>query len=214
MSEHGEDTADPFEDGRLILRDGRTLAWRVWGRPTDRPVVRLQGSAGSRLARGPNPVEAGVRLIMFDRPGFGGSSRMPGRGLSVVADDLIELLDHLGVDAAPVMARSAGGPHGLAFAAQHPDRTRSLAIVSGGCPVTPEERAGLVAATARLGDVLNQGRDAVHDYLTDLGLRLISEGTAAVVADATRADRDRRATSDRVREIANRREALRQGVAG
>src|SRR5207247_398469 len=97
MGEYGEDAASvPFEDGELILRDGRPLAWRVWGRPTDRPVVRLQGSAGSRLARGSNPLEAGARLIMFDRPGFGGSSRLPGRGLSVVADDLVELLDHLG----------------------------------------------------------------------------------------------------------------------
>lgn len=215
MVERGEDaTGVPFEDGRLVLRDGRTLAWRVWGQAVDRPVVRLQGSAGSRLARGPNPLDANARLVMIDRPGFGGSSRLPGRGLVAVADDLVELLDHLGIDAAPVIARSAGGPHGLALAAKHPDRVRFLTIVSGGCPVTAEERLGLVAANARLGERLDRGWQTVHDYLVELGLQLTSEGTAAVVADTAPSDRDRRAMTSRVADLANRREALRQGVEG
>ncbi len=213
--EHGADADGvPFEDGRLVVRDGRTLAWRVWGRARDRAVVRLQGPAGSRLARGTNPLEAGARLVMFDRPGFGASSRLPGRGLSVVADDAAELLDHLGIEEAPVMARSAGGPHGLALAAKHPERVHSLTIVSGGCPVTAEERAGLVAANAGLGEVLDKGWEAVRDYLTALGSQLISEGTAAVVPDAPRSDRDRRAVTNRSIELANRTEALSQGVDG
>ena len=39
-----------------------------------------------------------VRVILFDRPGYGASSRLPGRGISAVADDAAELLDHLGLD--------------------------------------------------------------------------------------------------------------------
>jgi pimeloyl-ACP methyl ester carboxylesterase len=211
----GEDALGvPFEDGRLVVRDGRTVAWRAWGRAMDRPVVRLQGSAGSRLARGPNPLAANARIIMIDRPGFGASTRLPGRGLSAVADDLIELLDHLGIETTAVIARSAGGPHGLALAAKHPDRVRSLTIVSGGCPVTAQERSGLVAANAQLGEVLDKGWEAVHDYLAGLGRQLTSEGTAAVVADAPPADQDRRAVTNRVVDLANRREALRQGVEG
>ena len=151
---------------------------------------------------------------MIDRPGFGGSSRLRGRGLVAVADDVVELLDHLGIDAAPVIARSAGGPHGLALAARHADRARLLTIISGGAPVTAEERSGLVAANARLGEHLDKGWDAVHAYLVELGSQLTSEGIGAVVADAPASDRERRALASRAVDLANRREALRQGVAG
>jgi hypothetical protein len=60
----------PYLDGRLQLGDGRTLAWRIWGFPLDRPVIRLQGTASSRIARGPNPLPAHAGVIMVDRPGF------------------------------------------------------------------------------------------------------------------------------------------------
>jgi hypothetical protein len=50
-----DDDGVPFLDGRLQLRDGRTLAWRIWGDVSGRPVVRFQGTASSRMARGPNP---------------------------------------------------------------------------------------------------------------------------------------------------------------
>jgi pimeloyl-ACP methyl ester carboxylesterase len=48
------------------------------------------------------------------------------------ARDLAGLLDHLGVDSAHVIASSAGGPIGLAFATMHPARTRSLVLVGTG----------------------------------------------------------------------------------
>jgi pimeloyl-ACP methyl ester carboxylesterase len=87
-------------DGRLTLRDGRTLAWHEWGAPDGIPVLRLQGTPNSRFARHPIWERLGVRVIMADRPGYGASTRMPGRGLALVADDLVELLDHLGLDRA------------------------------------------------------------------------------------------------------------------
>lgn len=71
-----------YEDGELELRDGRTLAWRWWGEPGGIPVLRLQGTPGSRLYRHTNPAiqrELGVRYLMADRPGYGGSTRLPGR---------------------------------------------------------------------------------------------------------------------------------------
>ena len=59
-------------------------------------------------------------MILFDRPGYGASSRLPGRGISAVADDAAELLDHLGLDVVHVDGGSGGGPHALAFAARSP----------------------------------------------------------------------------------------------
>ncbi len=74
-----------YQDGELKLRDGRTLAWRWWGEPDGIPVLRLQGTPGCRLYRHPDPAvqrDLGVRYLLADRPGYGGSTRLPGRGRS------------------------------------------------------------------------------------------------------------------------------------
>src|SRR4051794_7341951 len=45
----------PDMDATLTLRDGRALAWHAWGVPDGVPVLRLQGTPGSRLSRYPRP---------------------------------------------------------------------------------------------------------------------------------------------------------------
>ena len=40
-----------MSDGRLTLRDGRTLAWREYGPADGRPLLRFQGTPGSRYSR-------------------------------------------------------------------------------------------------------------------------------------------------------------------
>src|SRR4029077_159835 len=85
-----------FEDGVLELSDGRELAWRWWGDEGGIPVLRIQGPPASRLSRNPDATvqrELGVRYLMADRPGYGGSTRKPGRGIADIADDLVALLD-------------------------------------------------------------------------------------------------------------------------
>ena len=118
-----------MSDGRLTLRDGRTLAWREYGPAGGRPLLRFQGTPGSRYSRYPHEESydrLDVRVIVFDRPGYGASSRLPGRGVAVVADDAAELLDHLGLDAVHAIGGSGGGPHVLALAANHPERVRAV----------------------------------------------------------------------------------------
>jgi pimeloyl-ACP methyl ester carboxylesterase len=157
----------------------------------------------------------GARVIMIDRPGFGESTRLAGRGLCAVADDLVVLLDDLELEAVPVLAHSGGAPHGLALGVCHPDRVRSLTIGSGACLILPSERAGLVKANAELGPALELGWEGVHDYLAELGTRLIGEGTAAVVPDAPKMDRSHLDNPLGMRRDAERRrEALRQGFDG
>src|SRR5437868_4481421 len=97
---------------RLTLRDGRTLAWREYGPPDGRPLLRFQGRPGSRNSRHPHEKaydQLGVRVVAFDRPGYGASTRLPGRGISVVADDAAELLNHLGFEVVHAIGASAGG---------------------------------------------------------------------------------------------------------
>jgi len=159
-----------YEDGEIQRRGGRTLAWRWWGEPGGTPVLRLQGTPGSRLYRHPDPAiqrGLGVRYLMADRPGYGGSARLPGRGVADIGDDLAVLLDHHQLDRVPVMGTSGGGPHALAVAARHPGRIAAVSVIVGASPLEPDEVAAWVAFLASpAGDcasgnviILNQGRD-------------------------------------------------------
>lgn len=49
-------------------------------------------------------------MIVMDRPGFGASTRLAGRSISVVADDATELLDYLGLEEVCAIGGSGGGP--------------------------------------------------------------------------------------------------------
>ena len=71
-----------------------------------------------------------TQLIAYDRPGYGGSDRLPGRRVADVAEDVRAIADHLGLEHFAVVGRSGGAPHALACAALMPDRiTRTAALV-------------------------------------------------------------------------------------
>ena len=114
--------------------DGRRIAVKVSGNPTGHPVFILHGTPGSRV--GPFPktrvlYELGVRLISFDRPGYGGSDRLSSRRVADVVPDVVAIADALDLDRFAVLGRSGGGPHALACAALLPERvTRAGVLVS------------------------------------------------------------------------------------
>ncbi|MGK4582532.1 alpha/beta fold hydrolase [Kitasatospora sp. HPMI-4] len=113
--------------------DGRRLAVDTHGDMQGRPVFLMHGTPGSRV--GPLPrasvlYRLGVRLISFDRPGYGDSTRLPGRRVGSAAADVTAIADALGIGGFAVLGRSGGGPHALACAALLPDRvTRVSALV-------------------------------------------------------------------------------------
>jgi pimeloyl-ACP methyl ester carboxylesterase len=104
------------------------------GNPTGHPVFLLHGTPGSRV--GPFPrvrvlYELGVRLITFDRPGYGWSDRLVSRLVADVVPDVEAIADKLELDKFAVLGRSGGGPHALACAALLPERvTRAGVLVS------------------------------------------------------------------------------------
>jgi pimeloyl-ACP methyl ester carboxylesterase len=79
-------------------------------------------------------VRCGVRLLVPDRPGYGGSSRRPGRRVADVVEDIVQLADALGWDRFATWGGSGGAPHALACAALLPDRVRRCASVVGPAP--------------------------------------------------------------------------------
>ena len=75
--------------GRAIRTpDGRTLAVEDYGDPFGRPVLVHMGTPNSRHLYDPNVRDAaarGLRLISYDRPGYGGSTPHPGRTVADLA---------------------------------------------------------------------------------------------------------------------------------
>ena len=160
-----------MSDGRLTLRDGRTLAWEEYGPADGLPVLQFQGTPGSRYSRHAHEDvydRLGVRFIVFDRPGYGASSRLPGRGIAVIADDAAQLLDHLGLDSVHTSGGSGGGPHVLAFAATHADRVRAATVVVGGTPLEEEDIAGLIQINRDAWYAAREGWQALHDLLAPM----------------------------------------------
>ncbi|MGW7349533.1 alpha/beta fold hydrolase [Streptomyces sp. NPDC054854] len=159
----------------LITDDGRTLAVEEWGDPTGTPVVYLHGSPMSRLARYPDESlfhELGVRLITYDRPGFGGSTPKPGRRVIDAASDVAAITAALGLHRFAVFGVSGGGPHALAFAARYPERVTRLGALAS---LAPRDAAGL-DWTAGMSEgnrhsaaVAVTGREAVTQHLANLG---------------------------------------------
>jgi pimeloyl-ACP methyl ester carboxylesterase len=76
----------------------------------------------------------GVRLIAFDRPGYGASDRKFGRTVADAAADVAAIADSLGIERFAVLGRSGGGPHALACGALLPDRITRVAALVGLAP--------------------------------------------------------------------------------
>ncbi|MFI6523065.1 alpha/beta fold hydrolase [Spirillospora sp. NPDC050679] len=128
---------------KVITGDGRTLAVEEWGDPAGTPLFYLHGSPMGRLARHPDPdlfTGKGVRLITFDRPGFGHSTPRRGRRVVDGAEDVAAIAEALGIERFSLFGVSGGGPHALAFAALHPERVERVASLAA---LAPRDAEGL-----------------------------------------------------------------------
>ena len=214
-------TADgvAYEDGVSELPDGRTMAWRWWGEPDGTPVLRIQGTPASRLYRNPDSSlqrDLGVRYLMIDRPGYGGSTRKPDRGIADVADDLAAVAAAHGIERIPAMGTSGGGPHVLALAARHPKLVAAATVVVGGTPLEPAEVKQLVGVNAQGYAAAEKGWQDLYELLVKVRERLLGEeGMAGVLSDAPESDRKLMADPAWQRiERENLAETLKQGAEG
>ena len=117
--------------------DGRTLAVQENGDLDGIPVIVHMGTPNSRHLYGPNSADAagrGLRLISYDRPGYGGSTPCPGRTHADCASDVRAICAALGIDRVATWGISGGGPHVLACAALLPDLVVAAASLASPAP--------------------------------------------------------------------------------
>ncbi len=206
--------------------DARTVRVRTAGDPDGFPVLYFHGTPGSRLdlAFGDELVAAaGVRLISFDRPGYGGSSPVP-FGLSRVAGDALRIADQLGVAQFAPLGLSGGGPFALATGAIGGARVTRIGVASGAGPfqVIPEALEGLSEIDSRAVALLpDSPTEAATVFASGLApiLKVVRQGDDAVRADFAPllSAHDRELVADPLLGgsfIASIREGLRHGVEG
>jgi 3-oxoadipate enol-lactonase len=149
---------------------------------SDRPPILLlhAGIADSRAwdALAPRLVEAGYRVVRYDRRGF---------GRTVTEDvefsnraDLVAVLDALGIGRAALVGNSQGGQIAFDAAIEHPERVAAVVGVGAGLggfegDVTDDEIA-LFDRSEALEERLDAGETDVLDELLELDVAMWVDG--------------------------------------
>jgi pimeloyl-ACP methyl ester carboxylesterase len=123
------------QEDRIDL-DGRSWAVRQTGDPSGRALVYFHGTPSCRLEPAfadADCADLGVRLVSFDRPGYGEST--PQRfGLASVAAATAAIADRLGLERFSTLGQSGGGPFSLAGAAVLGERVVRCGVTGGAVP--------------------------------------------------------------------------------
>jgi pimeloyl-ACP methyl ester carboxylesterase len=123
--------------------DGRTLAIELAGDADGFPVLVHFGTPNTRHLYPPEAADAasrGLKLIGYNRPGYGESTRHPGRTVADCVADVRAICAELGIDRLAMWGASGGGPHVLACAALLPGMVTAVASLAS---VTPYPAEGL-----------------------------------------------------------------------
>jgi pimeloyl-ACP methyl ester carboxylesterase len=208
---------------QVQLPDGRRLDVRVSGPAGGVPLVFHHGTPGAIT-----PIRAleraaharGLRLVTTSRPGYGNSTRQPGRSVVDVVADTEAVLAALGAERCLTMGWSGGGPHTLACGARL-GAAAALLVVAG---VAPYEADGL-DWMAGMGEdnvvefsAAVEGEERLRPYLNQQGevLRNIRATDIVASMESLLPDVDRAALTGEFGEdlAASFREAVRRGVDG
>ena len=149
--------------------DGRTLELHELGDPEGFPVLFHHGTPGSGTLyeRWETP---GIRLVAYDRAGYGGSTRRRGRSVADVVGDVEAIADTLGFERYATWGLSGGGPHALACAALGDERLVAAASLAGVGPWDApglDWLAGMGEGNIREFGLTLEGEDALRPALEE-----------------------------------------------
>ena len=175
------DATDQFLDG-----DGARLRYRVLG--AGEPVVLLHGLGSTLDAWQPvaDSLAATHRVILLDQRGHGGSSRheQPAEYGAALGEDVVRLLDHLGVRRAHLVGHSLGAIVASSVAVRHPDRVATVSLVA---PPFYEDSATAERALAPFAGQVERG-EGMRGFLAHFAPELpdsLADRFAAEMGEST-----------------------------
>lgn len=165
--------------------DGRALLIQEGGDPAGSAVLVHLGTPSSRILYRRHLLDAaerGIRLISYDRPGYGGSTGRPGRAIADCAADVRAIVDSLRIERLAVWGISGGGPHALACASLLQDRVVAAATLASPAPYDAE---GLNWFAGQGQDNIDDGKLMLND---PAAARAKFENDRQALLDVTSAD--------------------------
>jgi pimeloyl-ACP methyl ester carboxylesterase len=181
---------------RVDTSNGRSVTVYDAGDPAGRPILFHHGTPSSGKPFAPHITLAqkrGIRLLSYDRAGYGESTRHPGRAVADVVHDVQAMAHALDLDRFATWGLSGGGPHALATAAGLPDHVVAVATAAS---VAPPDRPGF-ELTDGMGSgnivefgLAREGEEALRPFLeretagvNDLDVRGLRESMRTVLSD-------------------------------
>lgn len=127
---------------RVVETRGATLRCKDEG-PTEAPTLVLSSSLGTSLEMWDRQVprlSSFFRVVRYDHRGHGGSSAPAGRyTIDDLGNDVLDLLDALGVEKAALCGLSLGGMAAMWLAAHHPSRVSSIVVACSAPVLGPKQ---------------------------------------------------------------------------
>lgn len=172
---------------RIVLKDGRSLAYAEYGDPNGRPAFyfhgwpssRIEAALGDRLGR-----ERGVRLISPDRPGLGLSDFQIGRKLEDWPKDVCELADSLGLDRFTVVGNSGGAPYAAICGAKIPERVTGLLLMCGLGPTHEKQCVRPMLSSRRIMLTIARRVPGIAARLAAFGLSRMHRSESVIFSDS------------------------------
>jgi pimeloyl-ACP methyl ester carboxylesterase len=138
MRSHGKTEGDPVDSG--IARNGDVqIAYEYFGKPEGRPLLLVSGLDDQMISSWPDGfcealAGAGLRVVRYDHRDAGLSTHFTGKKkayeLTDMIDDMMAVLDAVGWESANLAGLSMGGGLAQFAALLHPERVRTLTLVS------------------------------------------------------------------------------------
>jgi pimeloyl-ACP methyl ester carboxylesterase len=136
--------------------DGGQLAYGLDGNSSGAHVISMGGNPsgldGATL-RYMHLYQRGIGCAHYDRPGYGASTRQPGRTIGDSAEHIKRIADDLGWEEFSIVARSGAVPHAMATASILGERVKRIALLAGVAEATTTEiedwTAGMTESNVR-----------------------------------------------------------------
>ncbi len=170
------------QTSRFRQRDGRMVPYHRFGPDKGRPFILIHGMLdGCDLTTAAVDLlhDHGLTFYVPERPFFGSAAGTEGdieTAPDRFAEDIEDLLDHLGLESVGLVAHKAGSVYAFAAAARLGNRVRVLASVAGGVPLVSNDQFAEMSARQRLVAYTARYTPKLLPFVLRAGIRQLDFG--------------------------------------